>query len=52
MLYYTDRNGKQTFEKNVFSRERLDIIDNPIFEYVFTKKMDHQNFEKVISDGA
>ena len=48
MLYYTDRNGKQTFEKNVFSRERLDIIDNPIFEYVFTKKMDHQNFEKVI----
>ena len=48
MIYYVDRKGKQTFEKNVFSRERLDIIDNPLFENMFKdKKTDKDSFEKV-----
>jgi len=48
MIYYIDRKGKQTFEKNVFSRERLDIIDNPLFENIFKeKKNDQASFEKV-----
>jgi hypothetical protein len=32
MLFYVDREGKARFEKNNFTRERLDIIDNPLFE--------------------
>lgn len=49
MIYYIDRRGKQTFEKNVFSRERLDIIDNPLFETIFKEKRDDQtSFEKVV----
>lgn len=48
MIIYTDRLGKQTFEKNVFSRERLDIIDNPIFEKLFQSEINHSNFEKVL----
>ena len=49
MIYYMDRKGKQTFEKNVFSRERLDIIDNPLFENIFKeKKNDEDSFEKVL----
>lgn len=48
MIYYIDRKGKQTFEKNVFSRERLDIIDNPLFETIFKeKKSDKSSFEEV-----
>lgn len=48
MIYYIDRKGKQTFEKNVFSRERLDIIDNPLFEKIFKeKKSDKNSFEEV-----
>ena len=34
MIYYIDKYGKQRFEKNIFSRERLDIIDNPLFEKI------------------
>jgi hypothetical protein len=34
MIYYIDRNGKQRFEKNIFSRERLDIANNPLFEKI------------------
>lgn len=48
MIYYIDREGKQTFEKNVFSRERLDIIDNPLFENIFKRqKNDKESFENV-----
>ncbi|KAL4498318.1 hypothetical protein ABPG72_013124 [Tetrahymena utriculariae] len=34
MVYYIDKKGKQTFEKNIFSRERLDVSDNPLFEKI------------------
>lgn len=48
MICYIDRKGKQTFEKNLFSRERFDIIDNPLFEKIFQeKKGDQASFEKV-----
>ena len=34
MIYYIGRDGKQRFEKNLFSRERLDIASNPLFEKI------------------
>lgn len=34
MVVYTDRNGEQTFERNVFNRERLGIFENPLFEEI------------------
>lgn len=34
MVVYTDRNGEQTFERNVFNRERQGIFENPLFEEI------------------
>ena len=48
MVYYVNRNGTQTFEKNSFSKERLDIIDNPLFENLFKKNsLSQEDFERV-----
>jgi hypothetical protein len=34
MIFYMDKKGVQTFEKNIFNRERLDIMENPLFENI------------------
>ena len=34
-MFYIDREGKKTTQKNVFSHETIDIIDNPMFEKVY-----------------
>ena len=35
MIFYTSKDGKQQFEKNYFTRERFDLVDNPLFESLF-----------------
>jgi hypothetical protein len=35
MLFYVNEKGEQTFEKNVFSFERPDIVNNPLFETIY-----------------
>lgn len=32
---HVDQQGKQTFERNSFQTERLDIMDNPLFEQMY-----------------
>lgn len=34
-VFYVDEQGKHQQQKNVFSIERLELIDNPIFEKVY-----------------
>lgn len=35
MIYYIDKFGNHRFEKNLFSRERIDVGgDNPLFEKI------------------
>lgn len=47
MVYYIDKQGRQIFEKNLFSRERLDIGDNPLFEKILrAPKMTPELFKR------
>lgn len=39
MVCYTEKDGKQRFEKSIFNRERLDIINNALFEEIFRGEM-------------
>ncbi|KAM3141406.1 hypothetical protein pb186bvf_006524 [Paramecium bursaria] len=39
MVCYTSKDGTQRFEKSIFNRERIDIIDNPLFEEIFRSEM-------------
>jgi hypothetical protein len=42
MIYYIDREGNQRFEKNNFNKERLDIINNPLFETIYKNKLNNE----------
>jgi len=35
MLVYVDKRGEQRFERNTFSLERKEIMDNPYFEDIY-----------------
>ncbi|CAD8197898.1 unnamed protein product [Paramecium pentaurelia] len=46
MVCYTDKQGKQKFEKSIFNRERLDIIDNALFEEIFRGEMTSEKIKR------
>ena len=37
-MYFTDKLGQHRFEKFSVTRERTDIINNPLFESIFKVK--------------